>query len=438
MRTHTCSQGTYIVTRRSANIGLMKRRYPLGIIFLLLGGLAAFACGGGGEDGDGNLAFGLRAETVVADGFADDVSAIAFAPDGRIFFAEQFKGTIRIINADGTLQPQPFTQILVADWLHQDWGLTGLALDPDFATNHFVYAFYTEFVRTASITDVESQVKQHDVAQPKIVRMTEVNGRSEGLTVISEDFPETSDLAPGYNANGELHFGPDGFLYASVGDYDLFDKDAGVITDLGTPVGKLLRLARDGAAAAGNPLENDETADSRIFAYGFREPFPFSFSAAGGVYGTDNTTISCEELNAIQAGGYYGWPEMGGFPFDDCLAAPGNQAIHRFSREGLEPNAFVSFVEVSGLSFLSNSPYALLGDSLIVCESQKGAAADGSSTDGVLRALTIAGDQISASVVIVDSCFGEARVAPDGTVYYATRTELRKLIDDPAQRAPNP
>ncbi len=416
----------------------MKRRYLLGIIVVLLGGLAAFACGGDGDSGGEELAFGLRTETVVADGLADSVSAIAFAPDGRIFFAEQFKGTIRIINADGTLQPEPFTQIVVADWLGQDWGLTGLALDPDFATNHFVYAFYTEFLRTVSVTRDDGELAEHDVARPKLVRMTETNGRAQDLTVISEDFPETSDLAPGYNANGEVHFGPDGYLYASVGDYDLFDKDADVITDLGTPVGKLLRMTKDGEAATGNPFEDDQTADPRIFAYGFREPFPFTFSATGSTYGSDNTTISCEELNVIEADGYYGWPEMGGFPFDNCLAAPGSQAIHLFSREGLEPNAFVSFVEVSGLSFLSNSPYALLGDSLIVCESQKGAAADGSHTDGVLRALTISGGQVTASEVIVKSCFGEARVAPDGTVYYATRTELRRLVDDPAQLAPNP
>jgi glucose/arabinose dehydrogenase len=417
----------------------MSRRYLLGIIVLLFGSLAAFACGGDGDNGGGEeFAFGLRAETLVTDGFADDVSAIAFAPDGRIFFAEQLKGTIRIINADGTLQAEPFTQIAVDDWLGQDWGLTGLALDPDFGDNHFVYAFYTEFLRKASFTGEDGQLAEHDVARPKIVRMTEANGRSQNLTVISDDFPETSELAPGYNANGELHFGPDGFLYASVGDYDLFDKDADIITGLETPVGKLLRMTKDGEAATGNPLASDETADPRIYAYGFREPFPFTFSADGTVYGTDNTTVSCEELNVIEAGGYYGWPEMGGFPFDDCLAAPGVQAIHRFSREGLEPNAFVSFVEVSGLSFLSNSPYALLGDSLIVCESQKSAAADQSHTDGVLRALTVAADQVTASEVISNSCFGEVSVAPDGTVYYATRTELRRLVDDPARLAPNP
>ncbi|HEY5624886.1 MAG TPA: PQQ-dependent sugar dehydrogenase [Dehalococcoidia bacterium] len=416
----------------------MKRQYLLAIITLLIGGLAAYACGDDDDGGGEGFAFGLRAETVVADGFADSVSAIAFAPDGRIFFAEQFKGTIRIVNADGTLQADPFTQIAVADWLGQDWGLTGLALDPDFNSNHYVYAFYTEFVRTATFNNDAGEPVQHDVARPKIVRLTESGGRGQDLTVISDDFPETSELAPGYNASGELHFGPDGFLYASVGDYDLFDKDAEMITDLGTPVGKLLRMTSDGAAAPGNPLEDDETADPRIFAYGFREPFPFTFSSDGSAFGTDNTTISCEELNAIEPGGYYGWPEMGDFPFDNCLAAPGIQAIYRFSREGLEPNAFVSFVEVSGLSFLSNSPYALLPDSLIVCESQKGAAADGSQSDGVLRALTMTGEQVTASDVIVASCFGEARVSPDGTVYYATRTELRRLVDDPAALAPNP
>ena len=417
----------------------MKRRYLLGLIVLLIGSLAAFACGDDNGDGSSEeIAFGLRAETVVADGLADDVSAIAFAPDGRIFFAEQFKGTIRIINADGTLQSEPFTQIVVADWLGQDWGLTGLALDPDFDANHFVYAFYTEFLRTVSVPRDDGEPAEHDVARPKLVRMTEVNGRSQDLTVISDDFPETSELAPGYNANGELHFGRDGFLYASVGDYDLFDRNPELITDLGTPIGKLLRMTKAGAAAPGNPFQNDQTADARVVAYGFREPFPITFSASGAVYGTDNTTVSCEELNVIELGGYYGWPEMGEFPFGDCLAAPGIQAIDHFSREGLEPNAFVSFVEVSGLSFLSNSTYEFLGDSLIVCESQKGAAADGTHTNGVLRALTLTGNQVTASEVITNSCFGEARVDPDGTVYYATRTEIRRLVDDPARLAPDP
>jgi glucose/arabinose dehydrogenase len=415
----------------------MIRRHALGIVIVLVCATAALACG---DDGGGDeLALGLTNESVVSGGLADSVSAIAFAPDGRVFFAEQIKGTIRIINADGTLQPDPFTQIVVSDWLQQDWGLTGLAIDPEFEENHYVYAFYTEFVRTYEFERDDGTAGEHDVARPKIVRFTEVNGAAEDLTVISDDFPETAEIAPGYNANGEIHFGPDGYLYASVGDYDLFDKDPDMITDLGTPIGKLLRIDKeDGSAPDDNPFADDEDADPRVYAYGFREPLPFTFGPDGTLYATDNTTVSCEELNIIEPGEYYGWPEMGSFPFDDCAVAPGVQAIHHFTREGLEPPNFISFVEVSGLAYLTNSPYTQLSDSLLVCESQKGAAADGTFTSGVLRSLTLAGEAVSGNVVIIASCFGDVAVAPDGTVYYATRDTLYRLVDGGQPVAPSP
>jgi glucose/arabinose dehydrogenase len=416
----------------------MIRRHALGIAVMLVCAFAAFACGD--DDGSDELALGLTNESVVSGGLADSVSAVAFAPDGRVFFAEQIKGTIRIINADGTLQPDPFTQIVVADWLQQDWGLTGLAIDPEFEDNHYVYAFYTEFVRTYTFERDDGTPGEHDVGRPKIVRFTEVNGAAEDVTVISDDFPETAEIAPGYNANGEIHFGPDGYLYASIGDYDLFDKEGReLIEDLGSPIGKLLRMNKeDGSAPEDNPFVDDPDADPRVFASGFREPFPFTFAPDDTLYGTDNTTVSCEELNVIEAGENYGWPDMGSFPFDDCDAAPGVQPIHHFTRDGLEPPNFISFVEVSGLAFLSNSPYTQLSDSLLVCESQKGAAADGTFTSGVLRSLTLAGEAVSGDVVIIASCFGDVRVAPDGTVYYATRDTLYRLVDGGQQVAPSP
>lgn len=422
----------------------MTRRYLLGLIAILLIASVAFACGSNDNGDDGapqeTFAFGLAAETVASAGDADSISAIDFAPDGRIFYAEQFNGTIRVVNADGTLQTQPFAQIDdVADWLGQDWGLTGLAVDPDFETNHYVYAFYTQYLRTVSVNRDDGTTADHDVGQPVLIRFTEANGVGGDMTVISQDFPESDEEKPGYNLNGEIHFGPDGFLYASLGDYDLFEKAPGVIQNPGSPIGSLLRLNKeDGSAAAGNPLEGDENADPRVFAYGFREPFAFTFAPDGTIYGNDNTTVSCEELNVIEAGQYYGWPEMGAFPFDNCSIAPGQQPIYNFTREGLNPNEFLSYVEVSGLSYLQNSPYAQLTDGLLVCESHKSIG----DSPGILRRLVIDGGQVTSSDVVTNTCGGDVRVAPDGTIYYATTTELRKLVESgepgaPTQAAPS-
>ena len=143
---------------------------PTALILLL--SIALHSCGGGDE----SLPFGLKSE-VVTD--ADRVRAMAFAPDGRLFFAEQYTGNIRIMQADGTVQGDPFAQLQVANYIDLDWGLTGLALHPDFADNHFVYAFFTEPITTGT----------NPVGRPKLVRFTEENGRATNETVISDSFP---------------------------------------------------------------------------------------------------------------------------------------------------------------------------------------------------------------------------------------------------------
>jgi glucose/arabinose dehydrogenase len=346
-----------------------------------------------------------------------------FAPDGRLFYAEQLEGAVRIVQPDGSLQPEPFVQFDVADHLGLDWGLTGLALDPQFAANGYVYLFYTEPVSEPA------EGAGNPVGRPVIVRYTEQDAVGTERTVISDDFPETSPDYAGFNANGEIHFGPDGMLYASVGDYDLFQDSPETVTSLGTPLGKLLRMKPDGSAPEDNPFAGDPEADPRVYATGFREPFSFTLAADGSIYGADNTTVSCEELNHITAGSDYGWPQMGEFPFSDCSAAPGEQPIYNLAREGMAPGDFLSFVEVSGLAFLAGSSYAQLGDSLIVCESQQSAGPNGEITRGVLRRLTFSDPvTVAASEMIVNNC-GRSAAVRDGVVYYANADSIRKLVE---------
>jgi glucose/arabinose dehydrogenase len=380
-----------------------------------------------GSTGSGELfGFGLGANTLAGDGLADRVSAMAFAPDGRLFYAEQLKGTIRILNADGTPAAEPFAQITVAEWAGLDWGLTGLALDPEFETNHFVYAFYSELI---SPGDPQAAPPVNPTARPALVRFTEQGGVGVEQTLLSSDFPETLPQKAGFNANGEIHFGPDGYLYASLGDYDVFQETPELITSLETPIGKLLRLNPDGSAAPDNPYADDPAADPRIFATGFREPFPFTFAGSSTLYGTDNTTVSCEELNIIKPGLDYGWPQMGEFPFSECAAAPGEQPIFNMARDDMAPGAFVSFVEASGLAELTGTTYSQLQDSLLVCESRMSADAAGQHHPGVLkRALISSTVTVDSYEQVSNDCFGEVR-ANAGKVYYATQSAIKVLVD---------
>lgn len=416
--------------------------YRLPLLFLTAALLLLFAVACGGDDGTtvGSPTppptvynFGLNSEVVAGDGNADNVSAIAFAPDGRMFYAQQFageagdQGVIRVIGADGVLQNEPFASISVANYLGLDWGLTGLALDPDFATNRYVYAFYTA-------------VAGDNIGKPTLIRFTDSNGIGTEQTVISNDFPETFPNFQGYNANGEIHFGPDGYLYASIGDYDQGTSKPEVgghpdqVISLSTPIGKLLRMDKtDGSAPPGNPFAGDPEADPRVFAYGFRDPFSFAFDSVSNIYGTDNTPDTCEELNLIKAGESYGWPSEWVFPFADCAAGSGTQPIYNLSRDGTQPGDFLSFVESQGLNFLTGSSYSQLGDSLLVCQSEKSVVRDVASP-GALRQITMASaETVASSAIVVNDCRGEVAVN-DGVVYYTTKTEIRKLIE--AQAAP--
>jgi len=360
---------------------------------------AGAACGGGANP------FGVRSDVVTE---ADHATAMAFAPDGRLFYGEQFTGNIRVITAEGELLEEPFAQVELA--LYIEWGLTGLALDPDFETNRYVYAFFTEPI------DPETPV-----GRPLVVRFTDQNNQGTNRRVIIGDLPETFPAAPGFNANGSLHFGPDGFLYLSLGDYDT----PGVVRNMSNPIGKMLRVNKeDGLPAEDNPFLDNPAVDQRIFARGFREPFDFAFHPeTGQVYGSDNTTVSCEALNLITAAGNYGWPDVGKFPYSDCQAGQGTKGIHLFAREELEPGNFLSFVVVSGLEFASGDVYPLWGDTLLVCEFET----------QLMRRLVLSGanfDQVAEDNVVLNNCDGDIATSPDGIVYYSNKTEIRRLIPD--------
>jgi len=373
----------------------------------LLAFLSAASGCGGGEDNP----FNLKSELVTT---ANRPIAMAFAPDGRLFYAEQFSGNIRVVTPEGDLLPEPFAHVDVAVYI--DWGLTGLALDPDFQTNHYVYVYFTKVVtQEPSIT-----------ATPSVMRFTEQDNRGISPKVIIDDFPETNPERPGIGANGNIHFGPDRFLYITLGDYDrgntLDENNKAYAQDLKTPLGKMLRIdPKTGTAPLDNPFVKQTDADPRVFAYGFYKPFPFAFHPkTRQIFGVDNTA-SCEELNIIKSGGNYGWPDVGDFPWPDCNAGTQIKGIHFFALDGKKPGDFLSVVGVNGMDFASGDVYPALGDSLLTCE----------SVSGKMRRVVLSGstfDQVSQDdSTVVEDCKLSIAVSPNGTIYYSNETEIRRL-----------
>ncbi len=224
-------------------------------------------------------------------------TAMAFAPDGRLFVTQQ-AGSIRVITAAGQLLATPFLT-LPSVRSDEERGLLGIAFDPDFTTNSWVYIFYSP--GNAAVSRVSRVTASGNVA----VANSEV-------TIF-----EYGNFS-GNHRGGDIHFGPDGLLYVALGD-------AGEQTNSQSVTsfdGKILRLNKNGTAAAGNPASFTNSSGATltpsglfkaIWAIGLRNPYRFSFQeGAGAMRINDVGSDQWEEVNVGVAGSNYGWPTCEG------------------------------------------------------------------------------------------------------------------------------
>jgi len=226
-------------------------------------------------------------------------TAMTFAPDGRLFVAEQ-GGTLRVIK-NGTLLAQPF--VTVTTTTSGERGLLGVAFDPNFAMNNFVYVYYT--ATTATVHNRVSRfTASGDVAVP-------------GSEVQLLNLPT---LGPTNHNGGAIHFGPDGKLYIAVGDNATGTNSQ----SLTTPLGKMLRINSDGTIPSDNPFTDPNTGlKSAIWALGLRNPFTFAFQpGTGRMFIDDVGENTWEEINDGIVGSNYGWPTTEGPTSDPRFRSP--------------------------------------------------------------------------------------------------------------------
>jgi glucose/arabinose dehydrogenase len=211
---------------------------------------------------------------------------MAFAPDGRLFVCLQ-DGQLRVIK-DGALLPTPFASLSVT--LASERGLLGIAFDPDFSANHFVYVYYT-----TSTTPIHNRIS-------RLTASGDVAAAGSETVVVDLD-----NLSSATNHNGgAIHFGPDGKLYAAVGE----NGNAANAQTLNNRLGKILRINSDGTIPTDNPFFNTATGANRaIWALGLRNPFTFGFQpGTGRMFINDVGGGTWEEINDGIAGSNYGWP----------------------------------------------------------------------------------------------------------------------------------
>ena len=296
-------------------------------------------------------------------GFADDVvigglelpTVFRFAPDGRVIVAEK-SGVIKVFDSLDDPTPTVSTALHVNVHNNHDRGLLGMALDPGFPDEPYLYVFYPydhepgttagQVPRWGDGTELSDECP---VPTGKVEPECPVDGRLSRLTVspdgsVGQEVPILQDgWCFHYNshASGTVEFGPDGFLYVSAGDgaaYNSIVDDGSTGNPCGDPPGEggalrsqdlrtggdptgldgtVIRIDSDtGAAAPGNPLAGSPDPNARrIIAYGLRNPFRFAArSAPGGgteLFVLDVGWFDVEEINHIRVGGpvaNFGWP----------------------------------------------------------------------------------------------------------------------------------
>lgn len=301
-------------------------------------------------------------DTVVFSGLTNP-TAVRFGSDGRVFVAEK-SGIIKVFNSLSDTTPDIFVDLRTNVFDHWDRGLLGLALDPQFPQQPFVYVLYTydaEIGGTAPRWNDNCPTPPGDTADGCMVsgRLSRMQISSTNTLVGSEQVLITNDWCQQYPSHsiGSLNFGPEGALYVSAGDGASFNftdygqagggtgsptpknpcgdppvpvggtqtpptAEGGAlrsqdIRTSGDPVtsdGTMLRInPATGAAWVGNPLIGSDPQDDRIIAYGLRNPFRFTMRP-----GTNEAWIgdvgwgTWEEINRLTSPSSpvdnFGWP----------------------------------------------------------------------------------------------------------------------------------
>jgi glucose/arabinose dehydrogenase len=220
----------------------------------------------------------------------DKPRAIAVSDD-RIFVTEK-DGMIRVIQ-NNTLLESPLATFRASNVF--DGGLLGIALHPDFSQNHYLYVFLT--------------YDEDDKLWNKVLRITESENKLQNAETILDKIPGSS-----FTNGGFIKFGPDEKLYVGTGTV----SDASHLPqDLNSLSGKILRLNDDGTIPDDNPFSN-----SPIYSLGHRNPQGMTWDDDGNLFVAEFGPEKNDEINLIQAGKNYGWPEQqcsGNENFEDAV-----------------------------------------------------------------------------------------------------------------------
>jgi glucose/arabinose dehydrogenase len=251
---------------------------------------------------------------------------MAFLPGGDALITE--RQTSRVLRIGPGREPEPVQTIPGVYLPGGDGGLLGLDISPRFARDKLVYVYYTA-------VDGESRIARFKLGSDEPVEVVFAFARGEN------------------HSGGRLKFGPDGMLYATVGD----GRNPDNAQDLNNLNGKILRITPNGRPAPGNPFRN-----SPVWSYGHRNPEGLAWDAQGRMFSAEFGEDAFDEINLIRPGRNYGWPMVEGMGDTD---------------NGRLTNPLITFpttVGPSGIAISGNTLYmaGLTGQRLVTMPLNKG------------------------------------------------------------------
>ena len=199
--------------------------------------------------------------------------AIDFFPNGKIIFTERF-GRVSVLNLE-TKEIKIIGEIDVSE--KGESGLLGIAVDPEFEENNFVYVYYTH---------------ENGNRVSKFI-FNEQNEKIESEFILLDNIPKAR-----FHDGGRIKFGPDGKLYITTGDA----TNPSSAQDINSLAGKILRMNKDGTIPKDNPFGN------YVYSYGHRNPQGLVWDENGELFSSEHGPTKNDEINIIIKGENYGWP----------------------------------------------------------------------------------------------------------------------------------